>query len=113
MMKRLLQVIKSVLCVIGLLAVGILTGALLTKKLKLENTDEAEKAKEDKKNEIESTPADVLVASSDNANELGAIKDGIKSDFRERIRNRLESELHRLGSGSPATDSDGGIGTGD
>lgn len=113
MMKKALQTIKSALCIIGLVAIGIITGALLTRKSKPAKTDDAEKAREDKKNEIESTPADVLVASSDNANELGAVKDGIKSDFRERIRNRLESELHRLGSGSPATYSDGGIGTGD
>ena len=110
---KLLQTLKTALAVVGLFALGILTGTFLFRKRGSVQTDEAQKAREDKKNEIESTPADVLVASSGNADELGAVKDGIKDDFRERIRNRLESELHRLGSGSPAADSDGGIGTGD
>ena len=105
-----LQTVKTILAVIGLFALGILTGAFFFRKKDTSQTDEAEKAKEDKKNEIESTPAADLVAASDNAAELCQVKDGIKSDFRERIRHRLDAELHRLGS--DGTDSDCGTGSG-
>lgn len=105
-----LQTVKTILAVIGLFALGILTGAFLFRKKGTAQTDEAEKAKEDKKNEIESTPAADLVAASDNASELCKVKDGIKSDFRERIRHRLDEGLHRLGSGG--TNSDSGTGNG-
>lgn len=99
------QKIKSALALIGLLALGILTGALLLRKPEKEKSDEAEKAKEEKKNEIEGTPAGSLVSAAGNAD-----KDRIKRSFRERIRNRLDEELHRLsGSGD---DSDCGAGGG-
>lgn len=105
-----IQKIKSALALIGVLALGILTGTLLFRNPRNEKSDEAEKAKEEKKNEIESTPADALVSDADNADELRAEKDRIKRSFRERIRNRLDEELHRLsGSGD---DSDCGAGGG-
>ncbi|WP_288507391.1 hypothetical protein [uncultured Treponema sp.] len=104
------QKIKSALALIGLLALGILTGALLLRKPEKEKSDEAEKAKEEKKNEIEGTPAGSLVSAAGNADELRAEKNRIRADFRERIRNRLGEELHRLsGSGD---DSDCGAGGG-
>ena len=104
------QKIKSALALIGLLALGILTGALLFRKPENEKSDEAEKAKEEKKNEIESTPAGSLVSAAGNADKLRAEKDRIRRSFRERIRNRLCEELHRLsGSGD---DSDCGAGGG-
>lgn len=105
-----LQILKTVLAIIGLFSLGVLTGALLFRKPKAEKNGEAEKAKEEKKNEIESTPADALVSDADNADELRAEKNRIRADFRERIRNRLGEELHRLsGSGD---DSDCGAGGG-
>ena len=104
------QKIKSALALIGLLALGILTGALLLRKPEKEKSDEAEKAKEEKKNEIEGTPAGSLVSAAGNADKLRAEKDRIKHSFRERIRNRLDEELHRLsGSGD---NSDCGAGGG-
>lgn len=105
---KLLQTLKTALAVVGLFALGILTGTFLFRKRGSAQTDEAQKAKEDKKNEIESTPADALVSDACNADELRAVKDGIKSDFRERIQNRLNEELHRLGSSG----TDYGCGTG-
>ena len=69
------QKIKSALALIGLLALGILTGALLFRKPENEKSDEAEKAKEEKKNEIESTPAGSLVSAAGNADKLRAEKD--------------------------------------
>ena len=110
-MKKALQTVKSVLAVIGLFALGVLTGALLFRKQNATQTDEAEKAREGKKNEIENTPADVLVSDAHNADELCAAKDGIKADFRSRIRHRLSAELQRLGSGG--SDSDSGTGSAD
>lgn len=107
------QKIKSALALIGLLALGILTGALLFRKPENEKSDEAEKAKEEKKNEIESTPADALVSDADNADELRAEKNRIRADFRERIRNRLGEELHRLRSSGADSDCGTGSGTGD
>lgn len=95
---KVLQRVKNILAVIGLVALCILTGSFLFKKKDERQTDKAQKVKEDKKNEIENTPACDLVAAADNANELCGVKDGIKSDFRERIRNRLKQELQRLGS---------------
>ena len=104
-MKRALQVIKSVLAVIGLFALGILTGALFFRRpSEKDENGIAEKAREDKKNEIESTPADALVSGADNAAELGRIRDKIKTDFRERVRNRLDAELLRLGRDGDALD---------
>ena len=108
-----LQILKTVLAIIGLFTLGVLTGALLFRKPKAEKDGEAEKAKEEKKNEIESTPADALVSDADNADELRADKERIKADFRERIRHRLNEELHRLGSLGADSDSGTGSGNGD
>ena len=108
-MKKALQAIKTVLAVIGLFTLGVLTGALLFRKPAAGKDDEAQKAKEEKKNEIESTPADALVSDADNADELRAEKERIKADFRQRIRNRLNEELHRLGASG--ADSDCGAGS--
>ena len=104
-----IQKIKSALSLIGLLALGILTGALLFRNPRNKKSDEAEKAKEEKKNEIEGTPADSLVTAAGNADELRAEKDRIRHSFRERIRNRLGEELHRLsGSGDDSDCRAGG-----
>lgn len=105
-----IQTVKTILALVGLFALGILTGTFLFRKKGAAQTDEAQKAKEDKKNEIESTPADALVSAADNADELCREKDRIKTDFRERIQNRLNEELHRLGS--DGIDSAGGTGSG-
>lgn len=107
-----LQTVKSVLAVVGLAALGILTGSFLCRKKSAAHTGGAEKAKEDKKNEIENTPAALLAADACNADALRAAKDGIKADFRERIRNRLESELHRLAGGAADSDCRAGSGSG-
>lgn len=109
-MSKTIQIIKSVLVVVGLFALGVLTGALFFRKSGAAQNGDAEKAKEDKKNEIENTSAADLVSRADNADGLRTEKDGFKSGFRERIRNRLESELHRLAGG--AADSDCGTGSG-
>ena len=45
-----LQILKTVLAIIGLFTLGVLTGALLFRKPKAEKDGEAEKAKEEKKN---------------------------------------------------------------
>ena len=107
---KLLQTLKTALAVVSLFALGILTGAFLFRKPRAEKDGEAQKVKEEKKNEIESTPADALVSAADNADELCREKDRIKTDFRERIQNRLNEELHRLGSDD--IDSAGGSGRG-
>lgn len=108
-----LQILKTVLAVVGLFALGILTGAFLFRKPAAGKDGEAQKAKEEKKNEIESTPADALVSDADNADELRAEKNRIRADFRERIRNRLGEELHRLRSSGADSDCGTGSGTGD
>ena len=110
---KVLQILKTVLAIIGLFTLGVLTGALLFRKPKAEKDGEAEKAKEEKKNEIESTPADALVSDADNADELRAEKDRIRADFRERIRNRLDKELHRLRAFGADSDCGTGSGTSD
>ena len=107
-----IQTVKTILAIIGLFALGILTGAFLFRKRGSAQTDEAQKAKEDKKNEIESTPADALVSAADNADELCREKDRIKTEFRERIQNRFNEELHRLGSSGSDSDCGAGSGTG-
>lgn len=104
-----IQTVKTILAIVGLFAIGILTGALLARKPTAKKDGDAEKAKEEKKDEIESTPADALVSDADNADELRADKERIKADFRERIRHRLNEELHRLGS--LGADSDSGTGS--
>ena len=100
-----IQTVKTVLAIVGLFALGILTGAFLFRKPAAGKDDEAQKAKEEKKNEIESTPADALVSDADNADELRTEKERIKADFRQRIRHRLNQELHRLGSAGAGSDS--------
>ena len=107
-----IQTVKTLLAVVGLFALGILTGALLAKKPSATKNGEAEKAKEDKKNEIENTPADALVSDADNADELRTEKERIKADFRQRIRNRLNEELHRLGASEADSDCGAGSSTG-
>lgn len=107
-----LQILKTALAVVGLFALGILTGAFLFRKPAAGKDDEAQKAKEEKKNEIESTPADDLVSDANNADELRTEKKRIKADFRQRIRNRLNKELHRLGASGADSDCGAGSSTG-
>ena len=111
---KVLDAIKSVCVIIGLLAAGIATGALFAKRTRTKTVEtDAEKAREDTYAEIENTPAGQLVADASNADGLGTIKDGIKADFRERIRDRLQAELHRLGNLGADSDSGAGSASGD
>lgn len=106
-----IQVIKTTLAVIGLFALGVLTGALFGKS-KTDSSEKPEQAKKDRKDEIEQTPADDLVSDANNADELRTEKKRIKADFRQRIRNRLNEELHRLGASGADSDCGAGSSTG-
>ena len=100
--------IKAVMMIIVLSVLCVITGALFYSKNKSGNTDEkeAKKAMEAKREEIENTAADKLVADARNTAELVATKDRIKSDLRQRIRDRLTAELQRLGSSGATQDCD-------
>lgn len=107
-MKSVLEKIKTVFAILGLVVIGLVTGAFVGSSLQKRNSanekKDAENAKENKKNEIEQTNASDLVSESDNADELCRERGKIKSDFRERVRNRLQENLQRLGSSG--TDND-------
>lgn len=108
-MKQVLEKIKTVLIIIGLFVLGVASGAfaeyLLGKRIVHTDDDAAETAKRNKKDEIQNTPAEQLVTNADNAARLGTIKDDIKADFRQRIRNRFNENIQRLGSTGTAADN--------
>jgi hypothetical protein len=87
------------LYVLGTLFFG-LTSCFLFDKRKNKKYEEelAKKAMEEKKNELEKKTADDIAADSPNADIISSNIEQEQQEFRERVRNRLNKNLHRSGS---------------
>ena len=100
-LKRALLMLWAVLS-----ALAVIAGVILLRKKRRaiqEGIEEnAENERERAKNEIENTPADELVAASDNADALCRERESIAERFRHEVQLRVNEKLHGTGSaGSP------------
>ena len=94
--KNILNIIVSVL---GTLFFGFTAIFLFrNNKNKKEEINKAEQVKEDKKNELEKKSPDDIVADSPNPDVVSANIEREQEEFRERVRNRLNKNIHRTGS---------------
>lgn len=94
-MKNLLEKLKGVFVIIGLVLGGLIAGVFFG-KASTKNKQGAELAelkaegvKKESYEKIENTSASDIVANADNAADLGAEVTAIQSDFRDRVRDRL------------------------
>ena len=100
-LKRALLMLWAVLS-----ALAVIAGVILLRKkrqaVQQGIEENAENERERAKNEIENTPADELVAASDNADALCRERESIAERFRHEVQLRINEKLHGTGSaGSP------------
>ena len=90
---------KGFLYVLGTLFFG-LTSIFLFDKHKNEKYEKelAEKKKEETKNELEKKSADDIASDSPNPDIISSNIEREQQEFRERVRNRLNKNIHRSGS---------------
>ena len=95
-LKKILKTIGSILATIffGITAIFLFKNHTETKNEK----DEAETAREDKRNELEKKSADDIAADSPNPDTISTNIEREQEEFRERVRNRLNKNVHRQGS---------------
>lgn len=97
-----METLKKILKTIGTALVGAvlaLAGLFLFKSKNQKSEKEAaEKAREDKKHELEEKTADDIAADSPNPGAISGNIEKEQSDLRDRIRDKLEQELPRNGS---------------
>ena len=97
------EVLKKIglglLYIIGTLFFGFTSIFLFDKhKKEKENKLEAELEKEKTKNELEKKPASDIAADSPNPDTISSNIEREQEEFRERVRNRLNKNIHRPGS---------------
>ena len=98
-----MEIIKKILSYIGTAIATVflfMTGLFILQnnKNKKTETQKAEKAREDKKNELETKSADSIASDSPNPDIISANIEQEQQELRERIRNRLNKNVHRTGS---------------
>ena len=79
---------------------GIVAVFLFRKKENKDEINEAEKAREDKKNELEEKSADDIAADSPNPDTISANIEREQEELRQRIRDRLKKNIPGNGSTS-------------
>ena len=79
---------------------GIAAVFLFKKKNNKDEKNEAEKAREDKKNELEEKTPDDIAADSPNPDTISANIEREQEELRQRIRDRLKKNIPRNGSSS-------------
>lgn len=103
-METLKKILKSIWTGIKYIAVTVCFGMaaifLFRKNDKKNELDEAEKAREDKKNELEKKTADDIAADSPNPDTISTNIEREQEELRQRLRNRFNKKLHRTGSSS-------------
>ena len=98
-----MEKIKKLLKTIGYIIVTVLlTIIAVFFVIKHKNTkdvkNKAEKAREDKKHELEEKTADDIAADSPNPDTISANIEREREALRQRIRDRLNKNIHRTGS---------------
>lgn len=96
-MKNIIKkILTIILHVLALVFFGVSSVFLFKKKNETVEPEKiAEEKKEEKEDEIKKTDAGDLVAESPNQQDISTTIGEIKSDYRERVRNRLNSDIHR------------------
>ncbi|MGP1587293.1 MAG: hypothetical protein ACTTHG_03000 [Treponemataceae bacterium] len=98
---KIVEKVKTVFAIIGLVVVGIFTGIFFKKKPNNAKDFILEKAEKEKKNEIEKTDSSNIVSSSCSANMLERRKAELKDEFRRNADGAIRV-LHKRRS---STDS--------
>ena len=98
-----MEKIKKLLKTIGYIIVTVLlTIVAVFFVIKHKNTkdakNKAEKAREDKQHELEEKTADDIAANSPNPDTISANIEREREALRQRIRDRLNKNIHRTGS---------------
>ena len=100
-MEKLKKILKTIGAVIATIFFGIT--ALFVFKYHKETKDEtnkAEKAKEDKKHELEEKSPDDIAADSPNPDTISTNIEREQEELRQRLRDRFKKNIHRAGSSS-------------
>lgn len=98
-MEKLKKILKTIGAVIATIFFGITAIFVFKDHKETKNEkDEAEKAREGKRNELEKKSADDIAADSPNSDTISANIEREQEEFRERVRNRLNKNVHREGS---------------
>ena len=103
-METLKKILKAIWTGIKYIAVTVCFGIaaifLFKKKDTKNELDEAEKAREDKKNELEKKPADDIAADSPNPDTISTNIEREQEELRKRVRDRLNKNIPGNGSSS-------------
>lgn len=97
-MEKLKKVWDFIVSVLAVIFFGFTAIFLFKNDKKDKEIEKAEKAREDKKNELEEKSADDIAADSPNADTISANIEREQQEFRERVRDRLNKNIHRPGS---------------
>ena len=106
LMEKLKQILLKIWHVIQIIVITLFFGVAAIflfrkdKDLEKKETDAAEKAKEDKKNELEKKSAYDIAADSPNPDTISTNIEREQEELRERIRNRLNKNIPGNGSSS-------------
>ena len=95
-LKKILSYIGTAIATVFLFMTGL--WIIQYKKNEKKEKDNAEKIKEETKNELEKKSADDIAADSPNPDTISANIEQEQQELRERIRNRLNKNLQRNGS---------------
>ena len=103
-MEKIKAILNKIWTVIKYAVVTLFFGIaaiFLFKKDKSNNeVDKAEKAREDKKHELEEKSADDIAADSPNPDTISANIEREQEELRQRLRDRFNKNVHRAGSSS-------------
>lgn len=96
LLKKILSYIGTALATVFLFMTGL--WILQNKKNNQTQITKADKAKEETKNELEEKSPDDIANDSPNADIISANIEKEQQELRERVRNRLNKNIHRSGS---------------
>ena len=104
-MEKLKAILKTIWTGIKYIFVALFFGIaaiflLKEKDNKKEEKNNAEKAREDKKHELEEKSADDIAADSPNPDTISANIEREQEELRQRLRDRFNKNVHRAGSSS-------------
>ena len=102
-MEKLKKVWDFIVSVLAVIFFGFTAIFLFKNDKKDKEIEKAEKAREDKKNELEEKSADDIAADSPNADTISANIEREQEEFRERVRDRLNKKANskfRITAGS-------------
>ncbi len=100
-MEKLKQILKTIGTIIATVFFGVTAIFLFNKnKNKTNEINNAEKAKEDKKDELEKKSADDIAADSPNSDTISTNIEREQEELRQRLRDRLNRNIPGNGSSS-------------